>query len=185
MGNYSLLRRILHSPEKCIIDWNKADTRKLYAHYLLEDIHKNQRASNLAEVADIWSDTKLCGYLTIDYITAIQELCKCLIPYGEFPRLYYDYEGFDMLCCFVFFPGTETVMYGTIDYSNELAKENIPPHPETVFTNGEIPSEEEYEKWDNARERVFDRIIQSGIWKFQNLSDLYVDMNKYSFLNYY
>jgi hypothetical protein len=173
MGNYSWLFKTLNSPEKCMIDWSKADTSILYKHWFMQDMHTEKRPSNLEEVAHLWNDTKLFGYLTDDYIDAITEFCKCLIPYGAFPRLYYEYEGYDMLVCFEFHPGTDIVRYSTLSFTKELDKENIPPHPEHCKPYDEKITQEEYEEWDNiynsARRRVCERIIETGYWRFSDL----------------
>ena len=175
MGNYSWLRRMLNSPEKCMIDWSKANTSILYKHWFLHDMHTDKRPSNLEELAHLWSDTKLFGYLENNYIDAIGELCRCLVPYGELPRLYYEYEGWDILCCFEFHPGTDMVLISSIEYTIELAKEKIPLHPEHAKPYDQV-TPEEYEEWDaihdSARERVWDRIVKTGHWDFKDLKTL-------------
>jgi hypothetical protein len=184
MGNYSYLRRMMNSPEKCIIDWSKADTSILYKHWFLEDMHTKKRPNDLEELAHLWTNTKLVGYLTDNYIDAICELCKCLVPYGNHPRLYYEYEGFDMLACFEFHPGTDTVLFCMFNYTKELEKENIPLHPEHTKPCEDITSEE-YEEWDNifnsANERVWSRIIETRPWKFGELKSLKSGFTDYGY----
>jgi hypothetical protein len=108
-----------------MIDWSKADTSILYKYWSLQDIHEHIKSTTLEEVANVWDDTKLIGYLTDDHVEAICELCKCLIPYGEFPRLYYECEGCDILCCFEFHPGTKTVLVASCYITGESVDETI------------------------------------------------------------
>ena len=111
---------MLNSPEKCLIDWSKADTTKLYKLASLKRMHIENRPTTLKDVADCWNDTKFIGYLDKDNIDAIIEFCRCLIPYGQLPRLYYEYEDCDLIYCFEFNPGTTTVMYAVTYYSIEM-----------------------------------------------------------------
>jgi hypothetical protein len=127
MGNYSLLHTMLNSPEKCLIDWSKADTTKLYKLASLKRMHIENRPTTLKDVAECWNDTKFIGYLDKDNIDAIIEFCRCLIPYGQLPRLYYEFDACDtILYCFEFHPGTTTVMCAAIYYySIEMRDEYI------------------------------------------------------------
>ena len=137
MGNYSLLYTMLNSPEKCLIDWSKADTTKLYKLASLKRMHIENRPTTLKDVADCWNDTKFIGYLDKDNIDATIEFCRCLIPYGQLPRLYYEFEGCDTICCFEFHPGTTTVMYAATYYSIEMRErdEDITKTAVWNFTN--------------------------------------------------
>ena len=171
MGNYSWLRKMMNAPERCLINWEKADTSKLFKHWLMEETYSStDKPINLAEMAKIWNDTKFFGYFENDYITALCEFCRCLEPYDSFPQLYYEYEGFDEMVCLEFHPGTETIMVSTFCFTDELKKENLPPHPEEVKENVTAEEYREYNQHEeDARKRVFSRIISMDSWKRSKL----------------
>jgi hypothetical protein len=85
-----------------------------------KELPAKERPKNLAEMAERWNETKFYGYLDDEYKMALREFCEHLVPYGSFPRLYYDYEGSDHLIMFEFIPGTGSVNIREYDYSKQL-----------------------------------------------------------------
>lgn len=123
MGNYSWLRASRNAPEICRINWSAMDTTKLFKHWILQDCYEakdEERPSTLADMAKRWDDTKFCGYFTNEYIEALGEFTRCLMPYNSFPRLYYENEGWDELWCLEFHPGTTTILISRYSYTTDL-----------------------------------------------------------------
>lgn len=83
------------------------NTAILFKSYVLKEcfLHK-EKFPTLLDVAKQFDDTKFIGYFNSDLMNALSEFNKHLVPYGSFPRVYYDYEGNDELWCLEFIPGT-------------------------------------------------------------------------------
>lgn len=109
MGNYSKFITMANSPENCLIDWNKMDVSKLTQCLMREqyNLPSDERPKTLADMALIWDDTKFIGYFDKEYLESLQEFCRCLIPYNNYPRIYYEYPGFDTLAFIEFIPGKQ------------------------------------------------------------------------------
>jgi hypothetical protein len=121
MGCGSFLVTTRNNPTGCKIDWDSMDADMLndrMRHY--KELPAKERPKNLAEMAERWNETKFYGYLDDEYKMALREFCEHLVPYGSFPRLYYDYEGSDHLIMFEFIPGTGSVNIREYDYSKQL-----------------------------------------------------------------
>lgn len=168
MTNKSRLRRTLNNPENCQINWGIANESLICQHYTLGGCYRTdpeKRPTVLKEIADIWNNTEFYGFLTREYIVAIKELCKCLIPNGTFPRLYYEYDNWDMLFCLEFHPGTGVVLLSKYSYIKELESENVPEYNDRTV--------EEASAWtatyNDACERVWEEIIQKKPWVFECL----------------
>ncbi|NBR61414.1 MAG: hypothetical protein EBT86_07150, partial [Actinobacteria bacterium] len=75
MGNYSYLKKVVNNANGCRINWDKANTEKLFKHWLMEDVYKlkDKRPETLADMAKKWDDTKFVGYLDNDYIESLME----------------------------------------------------------------------------------------------------------------
>lgn len=73
-------------------------------------------------MARAWDDNKFCGYFDEEYIAILKEFCKCLEPYGEIPRLYYEWEMMEKIVCIEFHPGTDTIMYSSYDFLDIVTK---------------------------------------------------------------
>jgi hypothetical protein len=99
------------------------NTERLFKHWSLSDAYEMEpedRPKTLADMAQLWHDTKFFGYLDDEYITALEEFCLHLKPYGSHPRLYYEYEGFEMLCSMEFVPGTTDIYTAEYDFGDDL-----------------------------------------------------------------
>jgi hypothetical protein len=164
MGNLSWLQKMMNSPEKCLINWEKANTDKLFKHWLLQDTYlsEDERPKTLADMANVWNDTKFIGYLNNSYIEALIEFNRILEPYGSFPRLYFEYEGFDELWCLEFHPGTDIILMNVFTFTQLLKKENIPKHPEEIKSYNDITTEE-YQEWDDIYNAAKDKVIENAI----------------------
>jgi hypothetical protein len=176
MGNYSWLVTTRNNAEGCKIDWDSMDTNLLFKDYHLQDEYKkdkNERCKTLAEMAEIWDDTKFCSYFDEPYIMALQEFCRHLKPCGSHPRLYYDYEGFDQLWCLEFVPGTDIINWAVYNFHKEV-KDAI-PYPKELeecehYTKEIQDIEEEYsEKMEAFRKSVMETLPERDGWKFQRL----------------
>jgi hypothetical protein len=166
MGNYSWLRNMLNGADLCHIHWDKMDPTKIQGNYTLfyeYDTHDvKDRAKTLAEMAERWDDTKLYGYLTNEHNIALKEFCRCLEPVNFFPRLYYEYEGWDRLVCFEFHPGTETILIAIFDFQEELKKEGVIPY------NTSIPNWDQH--YQETKERILKEAIGKNVWVWHKIS---------------
>jgi hypothetical protein len=110
MGTYSWFLTSRNNAEGCKVDWDAMNTAILFESYVLHDcfLHK-ELFPTLLEVAKRFDDTKLMGYFTEELIAALCEFNKHLVPYGSFPRIYYEYEGDDEVWCLEFIPGMKFV----------------------------------------------------------------------------
>ena len=78
-------------------------------------------------------ESKLMGYLTDEYIDALSALCRCLVPYGCSPRIYYDYEGADEVWAFEFVPGTELVYLMRYNYGHLVTDDTSDSHVQELL----------------------------------------------------
>jgi len=174
MGNYSYLKMVVNNANGCRINWDKANTAKLFKHWLMEDVYKlkDERPETLADMAKKWDDTKFVGYLDNDYIESLMEFCRILEPCDTFPRLYYDYEGYDQLWYLEFYPGTEKILYGIFEFTNIL-KHRIPKHPEEIKSNVTSAEYAEWERiYETARHEVIESVIFMDGWKVNQLKPM-------------
>jgi hypothetical protein len=176
MGNVSWLRKLLNCPENCKINWDAADVEKLCREYVIKLLYKGEdcfcneeyekddkgRPRTLADLAKVLSNTKFIGYLDNNYVESLQELCRILEPCGSFPRLYYEYEGFDELWCMEFHPGTTDILLSSYQFGGDLKRENIPPHHDDIknYTN---VAQEEYDEWDNINDQAREKVIANAV----------------------
>lgn len=105
MGTYSWYLTTRNNAAGCKINWTTVNTDILFKNHYLKSFYN--KYDNMQELAEQLDEKKFIGYLTQDFIFALKELSKNLIPYGSFPRIYYEYEGDDKAYCMEFFPGTE------------------------------------------------------------------------------
>ena len=177
MGNVSWLHMVMNGAEQCKINWDVGEITKLCGTYSIEclynGIHFNDnkyekddkgRPKTLADLAKALHNTKFIGYLNNNYVESLQELCRILEPCAAFPRLYYEFEGWDELYCLEFYPGTVDILLSSYWFENDLKQENIPSHPEDLKKYNQITSEE-YTVWeeinDKARQKVMNAAINS------------------------
>lgn len=124
MGNYYILINSANNPELCLIHWDLLDSNKLIGEdYLFMESQKDHefRAKTLADMAKIWNDTKFIGHFENEScIRAMKEFSKALVPYNKYPRLYFDFEGFDTLTYIEFIPGMTYLKFGVYNYVNIL-----------------------------------------------------------------
>ena len=110
MESYSWLVTTRNNADKCKIKWESINTENLFKSKMLQICYENRSSlETLQDVATMLDDTKLMGYLNNKYLVALRELSKNLIPFGSFPRIYYDYEGKNQLWGLEFIPGTENI----------------------------------------------------------------------------
>lgn len=121
MGTYSWFITTRNNAEGCKINWEAMDTEKIFKSSVLKHCyHSSPRPETVLEVAKQFDERKLIGYLTNDILEALYEFSKQLIPYGCFPRLYYDYEGDDQIWCIEFVPGSKQINWFVFNYENLL-----------------------------------------------------------------
>lgn len=175
MGNYSWLRKMINNPDGCRINWEKANTQKLFKKwfmehcFLMDNTQKTQRPTTLADMAKLWDNTKFIQYFDNNYIESLQEFSRILEPCNAFPRLYYEFEGYDELYCLEFHPGTTNIYISSTCFTKFLKEQNIPKHPEELKDINTI-SEQEYIEWekiyDEAKTIAIERSIESiDVWK--------------------
>jgi len=166
MGNYSWLFATRNNAKGCRIDWASMNTEKLFRSALLEETYSDsERPDTLEDMAQIFHDTKFCNYLDEDYIVALGEFTRHLIPYGSFPRLYFEYEGYSAAYCFEFYPGTSTIMMTTLKFSQLLR--DLPPHPEKVKENYTVDEEEAWELLHEAKKQdILKTLPECEGWKY-------------------
>lgn len=167
MGNVSWLLKMMNCPHNCKIHWDRMDTTKLFESYFMQTVYEKteNRPQNLAEMAQLWDDTKFYGYLDNNYIISLKEFCKGLEAYDTFPRLYYEHEGWFEIICFEFCPGTETIRIGICDFDEEFEKAGPP-----VYENYTEQQEEEYEKqYQQVKNAVIEQMYITGVWKWHTL----------------
>lgn len=153
MGNYSYFICAMNGADTCKINWEKVDIKKLDTRnglYTLVDAHQNpQECLTLEDLGKAFSGNKLYGYLTNEAITGLREICKNLEVTGNTPRLYFEYEGYDMAVYFEFYPGTENICVGKLDIS-ELKG---------------TPDENDEESYEEYVENVLPKIPYQAGWK--------------------
>lgn len=152
------------------------NTDLLYKHWILEECHKMsvaERPTTLADMARRWHDTKFCGYFDEDYITALQEFCRHLVPYGSYPRIYYEYEGYDIFWCLEFIPGTDIIQSGQYRYNKEM--KGAPVYPKELeeceeYTDEIGHIEEEYnDKRRQFEDALLNTLPEKDGWTFHRL----------------
>ena len=166
MGNYSFLRALRNNPDQCFLDWDclsQEDLEILKREWHFQSAYEH-RFPSLEEMADRWNETKFCGYLTQEYIDALKVFCKTLKPYGNHPRLFYEYEGMCQIWCFEFLPESHDVKIGIYDYLPVL---NQLPDAPKEYTS------EIHEKWrkmyDSVEEYCQESCIDFHDWEFMEL----------------
>jgi hypothetical protein len=157
MGNYSWLVATRNAADSCRIRWELADVAKLrggeYNYRLKEEILAlpiAERPQTLGALAAVLDDSKFVGYLDAGYIGALQELGRILEPVegGCFPRIYYEYEGWDEVWFFEFYPGTERVVQGVRRFTAEKKAE----YPQSPEDDGRVGAEITDAEWDAHEE---------------------------------
>lgn len=122
MGNYSWLVGTRNSVETCKIDWQAMNTDILFKDPTLKRCYK--KSETLLDVAKEFDDTKFMGYLDTQCINALVEFNRHLIPYGSFPRIYYDYEGMNQVWALEFVPGQNYVNLLMFSYNTLITNES-------------------------------------------------------------
>jgi hypothetical protein len=127
MGTYSWFVSTRNNAAGCAINWDAMNTDVLFKCYPLKRCYKT--TSNLQEVAEMLDESKFIGYMTDEFIAALYEFCRNLVPYDCFPRIYYTWEGDDNLWCFEFVPGTTAITIFTFNcariLSNSVNKQEL------------------------------------------------------------
>lgn len=164
MGNYSFLRAVRNNPEKCIIDWEHMQKDGMKHYHFVDYLSSNEdRPKTLQDMAERWNESKFFGYMNRELIESLIEFCKGLVPYGCNPRLFYEYEGMDQICCIEFVPGTGIVNIGVYDFNPIMI--NLPRYPQ-------FPSELSNEWSDMYRaveQYVKKYCIDNHPWCFERL----------------
>ena len=148
MGTYSWFVTTRNNAAGCAINWDAMNTNLLFKSYVLKRCYKT--TTTLQEVAEQFDESKFIGYLTDEFIAALHEFCRNLVPYGCFPRLYYTYEGDEKLRCFEFIPGS-----GVITIYR--------------FNCRQVFSDDIMDKKDLATDNVLAKLVENGDWDMQRL----------------
>ena len=171
MGNYSWLFDTRNNAEGCLINWDAMDAEQFKNVYILDKEYNKspaERAKTLADRARVWHDTKFIGYFDESYVSALEEFCRHLVPYGSYPRLYYDYEGWEELWCIEFIPGSGVVNWATYKYHHLM--NDKPKHPEDISDTYTVEDETAWcEAMDAYKNKVFASIVDAEGWKFNRL----------------
>lgn len=188
MGNFSWLAATRNNATGTRIRWELADPALLRGNNTLYDCWEHRDAPDgrwtnhnydrterrlprtLAELAEELNDTKLCGYLNAAMIAAFNELSRILEPNGCFPRIYYEYEGWDEVWFLEFHPGESRINLGTLCIY-EQKRAAYPPSPEDDptrdFDTNPITTAE-WDAWDAAhtaaRRALMDRVPELPGW---------------------
>jgi len=129
MGTYSFYLTTRNNAKDCKIDWNSINTDVLFRFSKLK--HAYKIANTLQELAEMLHESKLFGYLTEDMKQALLELNYHLVPYGTYPRIYFDYEGSDVIHALEFIPGQNhmNIIGLNCDKKARENRESIPELP--------------------------------------------------------
>lgn len=134
MGTYSWFVGARNDASGCVINWSSVDTTRLFKSRQLKHIYESpDRPTTLYMLAKQLDESKLMGYLTDEYIDALSALCRCLVPYGCSPRIYYDYEGADEVWAFEFVPGTELVYLMRYNYGHLVTDDTSDSHVQELL----------------------------------------------------
>lgn len=90
------------------------DKNKIFKSYVLERCY--QKAVTLEDVARNFDESKFFGYMTQEFIDALIEFNKHLVPYGCHPKIYYEFEGEDAVKGLEFIPGTDNIYILSLPY---------------------------------------------------------------------
>jgi len=123
MGQYSWLIGTRNAAESCKINWAAMNKDVISKSRALLECYEDSMPT-LMEVAKRLDDTKLMGYLGSDLVNALVEFNKHLVPYGSFPRIYYDYEGMNQVWALEFIPGESYVHLLKISYNSMIAADS-------------------------------------------------------------
>jgi hypothetical protein len=137
MGKLSYLVICNKTASKVQIDWEKVDEEKVATVYDLKRCKasiSDYQPETVSELAEELDETKLFGYLTNDYIEALQEVCMSMycdatIPDATMPRIYFEEEGRYCLHYLEFHPGTTTVVKGTHEWCDREEFQGLPDYP--------------------------------------------------------
>lgn len=116
MGTYSFYLTSRNKAKDCIINWNAMNKNIIFKSYVLQKCYQTARA--LEDVAIKFDESKFFGYMTPEFIEALIELNKHLVPYGCHPKIYYDFEGEDAVKGLEFIPGTDNVYLLSLPYND-------------------------------------------------------------------
>jgi hypothetical protein len=177
MGNYSYLITTNEAAKQCKIRWEDVNPSKLTgrASYIKDmyDAEDESQPDTISQIAEMLDSTKIFGYLTNDYIEALQEISKCCILEAEDttankPRIYYEVEDFEHLSYLEFYPGNSKIVVGTYDLSKD-EDYFLPDVPDDSDTDGDDWNE----YWINrkfSKNVMFTKIIESGQgWRRETL----------------
>lgn len=176
MGKLSYLVICNGVSSKVQIDWEKISEEKVAP---IPDLKRCEAAipdyqpDTISELAEELDETKLFGYLTNDYIEALQEVCLAssyepplskditdVELQAKRPRIYFEEEGYDCLHYLEFHPGTTTVYKGTHDWSERDIQMGFPDYP------SDDSDKEALETYHLARKMtksiIFTKLIEEG-----------------------
>jgi len=161
MGNYSWLLKIING-DTTIIGWNSVFPvdNLLNDNYLTIYKEDSINISSITDLANYLHDRKLFGYLTN---STIKTLCKiCLhtkfidgnINITNYPKLYFEEEGWDRIHFLEFHLGTETVIWGS--YSFDFNREEL---EKSLIDDYKLIYNMENEDFDYET-RIYDKIYK-------------------------
>ena len=116
MGTYSFYLTSRNKAKDCIVNWNAMDKNRIFKSYVLQNCYQNART--LEDVAIKFDESKFFGYMIPEFIEALIEFNKHLVPYGCHPKIYYDFEGEDAVKGLEFIPGTDNVYLLSLPYND-------------------------------------------------------------------
>jgi len=191
MGNYSWLLKTLNT-SSTIIDWNSIlpIDNSLNDNYL--DMYEEDcfNITSITDLANYLHDRKLFGYLTN---STVKTLCKiCLHTkfiddnIREYPKIYFEEEGWDRIHFLEFYLGTETINWGsyTFDFNEKELEKSLIDQYKLIY-NVELMYDHPdtqiqiYDKLDKRRQEYLLNLISNRltIWNIKKL-DYSIDDNK-------
>lgn len=177
MGNYSYLITTNEAAKQCNVRWEDVNPLKLTgrASYIKDmyDAEDESQPDTISQIAEMLDSTKIFGYLTNDFIEALQEISKCCVFEAEDttankPRIYYEVEDFEHLSYLEFHPGNSKIVVGTYDLSKD-EDYFLPDVPD----DSDADSDDWIEYWENrkfSKNVMFTKIIEAGQgWRRETL----------------
>lgn len=190
MGNYSWLLKTVNG-DSTIINWNSVFPveNALNDNYLTIYEEDCINISSITDLANYLHDRKLFGYLTNSTIKTLCKIClntKFIDENNiEYPKLYFEEEGWDRIHFLEFHPGTETIIWGSYAFDfneKELEKSLIDQYKliynvNLMYDNPDTETEI-YDKLDKRKQEYLLNLLSDRLtnWNIKNL-DYSIDQN--------
>lgn len=166
MGNSSWFIHACNGADVCMIDWDNIDQNMLLPCYRLYVVYKSSEVKSLEDIGNLLDGSYLYGHLDTAMINSFKHVCEHLLPCRSFPRLYFEYEGWDLAFYLEFYPGTKRIVLGTHDFTK--LRDKLYPNYSENFTEEE---ETKYEEMcENARKELYNLVPIQQHWLTRELN---------------